>query len=67
MEIKEFKGNFFELGQQQGEIYKRNGMDLGGVKIDHELYRRQIEVHETYYPELLEEFRGMAEAGNFDI
>jgi len=66
MDIKTFTGNFFELGKQQGRIYKKNGMDLSEVKIDQQLFRKQLEVYEKFYPGLLEEFRGMAEAGSFD-
>lgn len=66
MNIKTFKGNFFEIGQQQGEIYKANGMSFDKVKIDPILYKNQLEVYEKHYPELLEEFRGIAKGGNFD-
>lgn len=66
MKIKIFKGDFLEIGRQQGRIYKQNGMDLKRVKIDPELFRKQLQVYKKYYPELLEEFKGMAEAGNFD-
>ena len=66
MNTKIFQGNFFEIGQQQGEIYKTNGMNFDKVKIDPFLYENQLEVYKKYYPELLEEFRGMAKGGNFD-
>lgn len=66
MKIKIFTGDFFELGRQQGRIYKQNGMDLGEVKISPELFRKQLRVYQKHYPELLEEFGGMAKAGNFD-
>ena len=66
MNIKTFKGNFFEIGQQQGKIYKTNGMNFDKVKIDPVLYKNQLEVYKKHYPELLEEFRGMAKGGNFD-
>lgn len=66
MNVKTFKGNFFEIGRQQGKIYKANGMTFDKVKIDSVLYKNQLQVYEKYYPELLEEFRGMAESGNFD-
>src|SRR3989339_715985 len=66
MNIKTFKGNFFEIGQQQGNIYKSNGMNFDKVKIDPVLYKNQLEVYKKHYPELLEEFRGMAKGGNFD-
>ena len=66
MNAKMFKGKFFEIGQQQGKIYKANGMNFDKVKIDPVLYKNQLQVYEKHYPELLEEFRGMAEGGNFD-
>ena len=66
MNVKIFKGNFFEVGQQQGEIYKANGMNFDKVKIDPVLYKNQLEAYKKHYPELLEEFRGMASGGNFD-
>jgi predicted choloylglycine hydrolase len=66
MNIKTFKGDFLELGRQQGKIYKQNGMDLSEIKIDSELFEKQLAVYTEHYPELLEEFRGMAEAGSFD-
>lgn len=66
MRIKTFKGDFFALGKQQGRIYKQNGMNLRRVKIDPKLFRKQLQIYKKYYPELLEEFEGMAEAGNFD-
>lgn len=66
MNTKIFKGNFFEIGEQQGKIYKANRMNFDNVKIDSVLYKNQLQVYEKYYPELLEEFRGMAKGGNFD-
>jgi len=66
MNIKTFKGKFFEIGQHQGKIYKANGMNLDKVKIDPVLYKNQLKVYKKHYPELLEEFKGMAESGNFD-
>src|SRR3990167_2170204 len=66
MNTKIFKGNFFEIGQQQGKIYKANGMNFDNVKIDPVLYKNQLQVYKKHYPELLEEFRGIAKGGNFD-
>ena len=47
MNIKTFKGNFFEIGQQQGKIYKTNGMNFDKVKIDPVLYKNQLEVYKN--------------------
>lgn len=65
-QIKVFEGNFFEIGKQQGKIYVENGMNFNSVHVDDELYRNQLSVYKKYYPELLEEFEGMADSGNFD-
>jgi predicted choloylglycine hydrolase len=66
MRIKTFSGDFYEIGKQQGKIYSKNGMSLSYVKINPKLYRNQLKIYQRYYPELLEEFKGIAEAGNFD-
>ncbi len=66
MEIKEFRGNFFEIGQQQGKIYKVNGMSADDIKIDKPLYQKQLEIYQRYYPGLLDELRGIADGGQFD-
>ena len=66
MNIKIFEGNFFEIGQQQGRIYRKNGMNFDKIKIDKTLYKNQLEIYKKYYPEILEEFKGMAEGGDFD-
>ncbi len=66
MNIKTFKGNFFEIGQQQGKIFKANGMNFDKVKIDPVLHKKQLNVYKKYYPEILEEFSGMAMCGDFD-
>lgn len=66
MKIKTFKGNFFEIGKQLGKIYRKNGLNLNKVNIDSKLFRNQLKIYRKYYPELLEEFEGIAEAGNYD-
>jgi len=67
MNIKVFKGSFFEIGQQQGKIYKNNGMSFDKVKINYpSLYKKQLQVYKKYYPEVLEELKGVSRAGNFD-
>ncbi len=66
MKVKLFKGGFFEMGKQQGKIYRENGMTFSNLKIDQILYKKQLAVYQKHYPELLEEFKGMAKAGKFD-
>lgn len=65
-EIKTFEGNYFEIGEQHGKIYKKNGMDIKNIKVDQVLYKNQLDVYKKYYPELLEEFRGIAIGLNLD-
>ena len=66
MNIRVFQGNFFEIGKQQGKLYKKNGMTFDGVKVDDDLFKKQLQIYEKYYPELLVEFKGMANGGNFN-
>lgn len=66
MSTKIFDGNFFEIGMEQGEIYKKRGMNFDFVKIDKTLYENQLSIYKKYYPELLEEFEGMAKGGSFE-
>ncbi len=58
-EIKTFRGDFFQIGKQEGEIYKKNGMDLNSFKFDSKIYKKQLEIYKKYYPEMLEELRGI--------
>lgn len=48
MNTKIFKGSFFEIGQQQGKIYKANGMNFDNVKINPVLYKNQLQVYEKH-------------------
>lgn len=67
MRTKVFQGSFREIGRQQGAEYRRNGTAFGGSKnIDKALYRRQKQIYEKYYPQFLEECRGVAEGGGYD-
>jgi isopenicillin-N N-acyltransferase-like protein len=67
MKTKIFKGNFFEIGEQQGRLYKANGMKLlDNIQVDSTLYQNQLRIYEKHYPEFLEELSGIAEAGNYD-
>ena len=34
-----FEGDFLEIGKQQGDIYRKNGMDLNNVRIDKNLFQ----------------------------
>ena len=66
MKIKSFKGDYYNIGKQQGEIYKKNGKCFKNIKIDEKLYKNQLKIYKKHYPELLEELKGMAKGGDFD-
>jgi len=67
MKTRIFKGNFFEIGEQQGRLYEANGLKLlDNIKIDSILYKKQLRIYEKHYPELLEELSGIAEAGTYN-
>jgi predicted choloylglycine hydrolase len=66
MDIKIFKGNFLEIGKQQGKIYRKNGMRLKNAEMNSKLFKNQLRIYKRYYPELLEEFKGISESGKFD-
>jgi predicted choloylglycine hydrolase len=59
MRVREFSGDFFEIGKQEGEIYKKNGMRID-IKIIPSLYKKQLKIYKEYYPEFLEEIEGIA-------
>lgn len=61
-----FEGNSFEIGKQLGKIYKKNGMKLDKVKVDKTILQNQIKIYEEYYPEKLEELRGINEILKID-
>ena len=67
MDTRTFEGNFYEIGRQQGEIYQANGMTMDHIKVDQELYDNQLHIYEKFYPEYLQQIRGMAEGGKFDL
>ena len=60
-----FKGSYKEIGQQLGRIYHKNGKSFADVKINKDLYAKQLTYYKKYYPEFLEELRGIAEGGNY--
>ncbi len=65
--MKIFTGSFFDIGKQQGEIYRQNGLDLTAVTVDDEIVKKQVDIYKKYYPSLLEEIDGIAVGGGFDI
>ena len=66
MKIRAFEGNFHEIGRQMGQIYKENGAGSGVAKIDPDLFKHQLQAYEKFYPEYLEELKGIAEGAGFD-
>ena len=66
MKITTFKGTFHEIGKQLGQIYRSNGLDIKKIRINKTLYDNQLKIYKKFYPELREEYEGIAEAGNLD-
>ncbi len=66
MKMKTFKGSYFEIGKQQGKIYRDNGLNIDWVKINKKLLAGQIKVYQKHYPQLLEEINGIAQGGGYD-
>jgi len=66
MNIKTFKGNFFEIGKQQGLIMKNNGMKLDKVMVNEKIIGEQLKIYQKYYPERIEELQGISEGGGFN-
>jgi predicted choloylglycine hydrolase len=64
--MKRFVGSFFRIGQKQGELLRRNRVSLEKITVDSKLFRRQLSAYKRYYPELLEEFEGMAQSAKLD-
>lgn len=64
--MKTFKGSYFEIGKQQGQIYKSNGLNLKSVRVNREILSGQLKVYNKRYPQLLEELEGIAVGGSFD-
>jgi len=65
MEIKTFKGNYFEIGKQQGKIYREKEVNFN-LPLKPKMFDAQLKIYKKHYPELLEELKGIAEGGGFD-
>lgn len=61
-----FQGNHYDIGRQAGVTLLKNPNQLLSIPCDEDLYRKQLEIYEEYYPEILEEISGMAEGGGFN-
>lgn len=66
MEFRNFSGSAFEIGKQIGGYYKACGFQFSPPS-ETELLRKQLAYYETFAPEVLEEFKGIAEGGDFDF
>ncbi len=55
-----FSGSYYEFGQHIGKSLIENNHDFA-VSIDNTVYRRQLKIYKKYYPEKLEECRGIAD------
>ena len=62
-----FEGSFYEIGRQMGRVYQENSAGNNPVTIDPQLLKNQLRVYEKFYPEYLEELKGIAEGGGFDL
>lgn len=61
-----FKGEYKAIGKQLGVIYRKNGKLYDSKKRNINLYKKQLFFYKKFYPELLEEYRGIAEGGNYN-
>jgi len=66
MKTEILRGNHYEIGRQAGVTFRSNPVLSSGYPFDEKLYLAQLDVYREYYPEILEELRGMAEGGGFD-
>lgn len=60
-----FKGDYKEIGRQMGKIYQKIGKSYRTEKKDLNLYKKQLSYYKKFYPELLEELKGLAEGGGY--
>ena len=65
MIITEFRGNHFEIGEEQGKIYKKKGLNLDKTKVNEQILDGQLKVYKKHYPRFLEELKGVARGGGF--
>ncbi|MFZ2072360.1 MAG: C45 family peptidase [Minisyncoccia bacterium] len=68
MKIEKFKGkNSFEIGQEFGKIYKKEGYSVDWIKIDKKIFAKQMQIYKKHFPSFLEEIKGIANSGNYDL
>ncbi|MCU0660160.1 MAG: C45 family peptidase [Candidatus Pacebacteria bacterium] len=63
-----FKGkDSFAIGTQFGKIYKKNGFSVDWITINKTIYSQQLKIYKKYFPSFLDELRGIAIAGGYDL
>jgi len=65
--MKRFFGTHFDMGVQQGALFAQRGYDLSYTVRKPALLKKQIAVYQKFYPEFLDELRGIAHGGGYDI
>ena len=66
MKTAVFQGNHYEIGRQQGVAFHKNPTKSHVDPFDRQLYHKQLDVYKEYYPECLEELKGMAHGAGFN-
>jgi predicted choloylglycine hydrolase len=61
-----FRGNYKEIGRQLGRLYKTNGKLFSGITINEKLFKKQLSIYQKYYPDFIDELKGVAQGGGFD-
>ncbi|UCD08114.1 MAG: linear amide C-N hydrolase [Dehalococcoidales bacterium] len=61
-----FQGNHYDIGQQAVAAFRNNPVLSSGYTFDEKLYKAQLDIYREYYPEILEELKGMVEGGGFE-
>ena len=65
MKLHCFSGTYFDVGEQLGKVYRKNGMEFGKIT-DEGTFHKQLQAYERYFPSYVEELEGIAKGGNFD-
>ena len=65
MEEIVFKGDYQNIGHQLGKIYHKNGK-VYNSQINKALYTKQLFYYRKFYPELLQELKGISAGGNYE-
>lgn len=64
-----FRGRtYYDIGRQKGiHFYKKNKFKLRNMTIRESIYKQQLGMYKKYYPELLNEIRGIANETGIDL